>query len=408
MSAELIIVGAGQAGGQAVHTLIQNGFSGRITLIGEEPYPPYQRPPLSKKYLAGELERKRLYLRPPDFYSEHGVELALGVGAVRLEAPSKRVELADGRVLGCDALLLATGSRVRRVDVPGARLEGVHYLRTITDADGIIGDLTQGQRIVVVGAGYIGLEVAAVARSLGHEVTVLEAAERVMARVVCDEVSEFYRGVHEAAGVCIECGSGLRELVGETRVEAAVTADGKEFPCDCVVVGVGIVPETRLAEQAGLHCDDGICVDDRAQTSEPGIYAAGDCTNHPNALLGRRIRLESVHNAVEQAKTAAQSMLGHAPPYAQVPWFWSDQYDLKLQIAGVSQDYERVVLRGDPAQRRFAAYYLRRGRLIAVDAVNSPRDFLLAKKLIAARTALDAATIESAGDDLGEIARAMA
>ncbi|NNC64184.1 MAG: oxidoreductase [Gammaproteobacteria bacterium] len=383
MSAHLIIVGAGQAAAQAVLTLTQKRYPGRVTVVGNEPYPPYQRPPLSKKYLSGELERQRLLIRPAEFYDQHGVTLTLGTRAEQLEPDRQRITLDDGRKLGYDKLLLATGSRVRRIEVPGADLPGIHYLRTIADADSILGSLDAARRVVIVGAGYIGLEVAAVARNHGANVTVLEAADRVMARVVCPEVGAFYRDVHEAAGVQIVCDTAVRGFSGETHVTAVIAGDGREYPCDFAVVGIGIVPETELAEQAGLECSNGICVDEYACTSELLIYAAGDCTNHANALLGRRIRLESVHNAIEQSKAAALSVLGEPIAYAQVPWFWSDQYDLKLQIAGISAGYDRVVLRGDPAERKFAAYYLRDSRLIAVDAVNSPKDFLLGKRLVA-------------------------
>jgi 3-phenylpropionate/trans-cinnamate dioxygenase ferredoxin reductase subunit len=257
---------------------------------------------------------------------------------------------------------------------------------------------------VIVGGGYIGLEVAAVARARGLDVTVLEAAERVMARVVCREVSSFYRDAHEAAGVRLACGSGVQEFVGNRHVEAVIAADGTSYPCDLVVVGIGILPQTELAEQAGLRCENGIQVDENARTSDSNIFAAGDCTAHPNAIFRRRIRLESVHNAVEQAKTAASSILGIAQPYAQVPWFWSDQYDLKLQIAGLSEGYDQVVLRGAPSERRFAAYYLRDGQIIAVDAINSPKDFLLGKKLIAAHAKPAPQTIADPTSDLDSIA----
>ncbi|MDH3417882.1 MAG: FAD-dependent oxidoreductase [Gammaproteobacteria bacterium] len=410
MSTHLIIVGAGQAAAQTILTLTQKRYPGRITVVGDEPYPPYQRPPLSKKYLSGELERERLFVRPTEFYEQHGVTLILGAKAERLEPVQQRLTLADGRQLDYDRLLLATGSRVRKIDVPGADLAGIHYLRTIADADGILGGLGPDKRLVIVGAGYIGLEIAAVARAHRAHVTVLEATDRVMARVVCPEVGTFYRGVHEAAGVEIACDTAVRGFAGDDHVTGVIASDGREYPCDVAVVGIGIVPETELAEQAGLVCDDGIRVDEYACTSEPQIYAAGDCTNHPNAVLGRRIRLESVHNAIEQSKTAALSLLGEPAAYAQIPWFWSDQYDLKLQIAGISTGYDRVVLRGDPAERKFAAYYLRDSRLIAVDAINSPKDFLLGKRLVAQGampspqriedTTADLATVES-GDPTG-------
>ena len=406
MSAHLIIVGGGQAAGQVIQTLTQKSFAGRITLVGDEPHPPYQRPPLSKRYLAGELEQARLYLRPRAFYAQKGVTLELGRRVTAIDRDRRRIVLDDGRELGYDALLLATGSRVRKLAVPGADLPGIHYLRTIADADGIGALMAPGKRLVVVGAGYIGLEVAAVARSRGLDVTVLEAADRVMARVVCAEVAQFYAGAHEAQGVHLVCGVGVREFVGDEGASAVITADGRSHACDFVVAGVGILPETRLAESAGLACDDGICVDEHARTSAADIYAAGDCTNHPYALVGRRIRLESVQNAVEQAKTAAATIAGENASYTQVPWFWSDQYDLKLQIAGLSQGYDRVVLRGDPAERRFAAYYLSEARLVAVDAVNSPKDFLLGKCLLAARATPDLGLLEDPSIDVDALGAA--
>jgi len=405
MSAQLIIVGAGQAAAQAIQTLVQKSYAGRVTVIGEEPHPPYQRPPLSKKYLSGDLERKRLYIRPIDFYAQNGIDLVLGARAEQIDRAGRRVILGDGRGLGYDELLLATGSRVRIMDVPGADLDGIHYLRRIDDADAIAAELKPGRRLVVVGGGYIGLEAAAVARTRGLAVTVIETADRVLARVVCPEVSEFYRRIHEAAGVRVLCGGGVREFVGDGRIEAVVTSDGVAHPCELAVVGVGILPNTELAERAGLRCDNGICVDERARSSDPRIFAAGDCSNHPNEIFGRRVRLESVHNAIEQAKTAALTILGEDQPYAQVPWFWSDQYDVKLQIAGLSQGYDRIALRGDTAERRFAAYYLREGRIIAVDAVNSPKDFLLAKKLIAARALIETQDIEDPTIDLESAAQ---
>ncbi|HSG65257.1 MAG TPA: FAD-dependent oxidoreductase, partial [Gammaproteobacteria bacterium] len=318
----------------------------------------------------------------------------------------RRIALDDGRELGYDALLLATGSRVRRLTVPGAGLAGIHYLRTIADADGVSELMSPGRRLAIVGAGYIGLEVAAVARSRGLDVTVLEAADRVMARVVCAEVSQIYARAHESHGVRIVCGAGVREFVGDGQVSAVITADGRSHPCDFVVAGIGIIPETGLAESAGIACDDGICVDEHARTSKAGIYAAGDCTNHPSPLVGRRVRLESVQNAIEQAKTAAASIAGEDACYEQVPWFWSDQYDLKLQIAGLSQGYDRIVLRGSPAERRFAVYYLRAGQLIAVDAVNSPKDFLLGKRLLAARATPDSSLLEDARVDVDALGAA--
>ncbi len=383
MTETCIVVGAGHAAGQAVASLRQGGFDGKILLIGDEPYIPYQRPPLSKAFLAGELELERLYFRPADFYSDAAVELRLGVRVTRIDRAARAVVLSDGETLPYDKLLLTIGSRVRELAVPGADLDGVFYLRKIDDVKGIRERFAPGRRLVIAGGGYIGLEVAAVAVEQGLRVTVLEMAPRVMARVVAPQVSDFYAAVHRAAGVDIRNGVRVMAFEGEDRVERVLSSDGASFDADLVVVGVGILPNDELARSAGLDCDNGIVVDEYARTSDPTIFAAGDCTDHPNALLGRRLRLESVHNAVEQAKTAAASICGNLKSYAQVPWFWSDQYDLKLQIAGLSGDHDQTVMRGDPRDRAFALFYLRDGVLIAVDAINRSGEFMGSKKLIA-------------------------
>ena len=383
----IVIVGGGQAAAQAILTLRQKKFDGRITLVGEEDLPPYQRPPLSKKYLAGELDRERLFLRPRSFYEKNGVELRLGVRAEELNPDSRRVRLDDGRTLEYDGLLLATGSRVRRLKIPGSDLPGIHYVRDVADVDAITESVEPGKRLVVVGAGYIGLEVSAVAVTRGLEVTVLEAVDRVMARVVCPEVSQFYFDYHTRSGVDIRCGTMIGGFIGDERVEAVATADGEQIPCDLAIVGIGIEPVVELASSAGLTCENGIRVDEYARTDDEPIVAAGDCTNHPSRLYGRRIRLESVQNAIDQAKVAAVSLLGDDQPYDTVPWFWSDQYNLKLQIAGLSQHHDQVVLRGDPDANGFAAFYLGDGNLLAVDAVNSPKEFMLGKRLIMQRAA---------------------
>ena len=400
MAEHLVVVGGGQAAAQAVQALRQQNFAGPITLLGEEPSPPYQRPPLSKKYLAGEMPRERLLLRPASFYAEKGVTLEQNCRVAELDLPAQRVRLHDGRTLAYDRLLLATGSRVRRLDVPGTDLRGVHYLRTIGDADGITASLTPGARVLLVGAGYIGLEVAATVRQRGFDVTVLEAADRIMARAVSPEVSAFYEACHRAAGVAIYCGAAVRALHGAERVTTVETTTGQTFPCDVVIIGIGIVPNVELAAAAGLACDNGIVVDEFARTADPNVVAAGDCTNHPHPLLGRRVRLESVPNAIHQAKVAAATLLGAPAAYSEVPWFWSDQYDLKLQIVGLSTGYDEVVLRGDPATRSFAAFYLRGGQLLAVDAINRPREFLAGKKLVAARANIAAAELADPDIDL--------
>jgi 3-phenylpropionate/trans-cinnamate dioxygenase ferredoxin reductase subunit len=390
MAEHLVVVGAGQAAAQAILNLRQQNYAGSITLIGDEPYAPYQRPPLSKKYFAGEVPRERLLLRPQSFYADKGVALELGRRVTEIHRAAHALRLDDGRTLRYDRLLLATGSRVRRLDAPGAALAGVHHVRTIADIDSINAELTPGARVVVVGGGYIGLEIAAVAIQRGFKVIVLEAAERVLGRVVCTQVSEFYTELHRAAGVEILCGANVRALHGGARVESVEIVDGRRFACDVVIVGIGIVPNVELAAAAGLECANGVRVDQYARTADADVLAAGDCTSHPHALYGRVVRLESVPNAVHQAKVAAASLLGTPSAYSETPWFWSDQYDVKLQIVGLSHGYDDVVLRGDPAKRSFSVYYLAGRRLIAVDAVNSAREFAHAKQLVSASFTIDA------------------
>ncbi|HEX5206482.1 MAG TPA: FAD-dependent oxidoreductase, partial [Steroidobacteraceae bacterium] len=373
MYERIVIAGGGQAAAQAVDTLRRKGFTGTLVLIGEEPWLPYQRPPLSKKYLAGSLERERLLLRPAHFYESHAVETRLGRRVEEVSRREQRLRLDDGSTVAYDALLIATGSRPRQLTAPGTELDGVHFLRTIADVERIRAGWAAGRRLVIVGGGYIGLEVAATARELGLEVTVLEMAERVMNRVVCPEISSFYEAEHRRHGVRILCNSKVRALAaqaGSTRVRAVVTADGEEHAADCVVLGCGAVPADELAVAAGLVCENGVVVDDRCRTSDPLIYAAGDCSSHPSLRYGRRLRLESVDNAFEQGASAALNMLGLEIAHDKVPWFWSDQYDLKLQIAGLADDHDAAQVVGDTDAMRFSVEYRKSGRLIAVDAVN--------------------------------------
>jgi 3-phenylpropionate/trans-cinnamate dioxygenase ferredoxin reductase component len=387
MHQRVVIVGGGQAAVQAIDTLRRKGFAGKLVLIGDEPWLPYQRPPLSKKYLAGTLERERLLLRPQHFYESHAVETRLGRRVEEIAPREQRLRLDDGSTVAYDALLIATGSRPRPLAAPGADLEGVFFLRTIADVEQIRARLLPGKRLVIVGGGYIGLEVAATAREAGVEVTVLEMADRVMNRVVCSHLSTFYQAEHSRHGTRILCNSKVRALAaapGTKHVRAVVTEDGQEHAADTVVVGCGVLPADELAVAAGLTCENGIVVDDRCRTSDPAIYAAGDCTSHPNLHYGRRLRLESVDNAFEQGASAALNLLGMETVHDKVPWFWSDQYDLKLIIIGICQGYDSVVMRGDPASRAFSACYLRAGELIAIDTINSPKDQMAARKLIAA------------------------
>jgi 3-phenylpropionate/trans-cinnamate dioxygenase ferredoxin reductase subunit len=387
-----------------VATLRQKKFRGRIVLIGEESFLPYQRPPLSKKFLAGEMPAERLYVKPPAFYADHDVEVMLDTRIERIDRQDKLVVDGSGRSTGYDRLVLALGARARRLDLPGVELGGIHYLRNVKDVRGIQQGISAGRRLCIVGAGYIGLEVAAVASKLGMDVTVVELVDRVMKRVVSPQLSEFYEGEHRAHGVKVILDTGIEAFVGDRHVHGLLLSDGTEIPADLVVIGIGVVPNTELAADADLPVNDGIVVDECCLTEDRDVFAVGDCTFHPNRIIGRSIRLESVHNALEQARTAASVICGEKACYAQVPWFWSDQYDLKLQIAGLSQGYHDTVLRGDPDRRSFSCVYLREGRVIAVDAVNHPKDFLQAKKLIADGGGVDVARLADAGVDLKDLA----
>jgi 3-phenylpropionate/trans-cinnamate dioxygenase ferredoxin reductase subunit len=393
MTSTIVIVGAGQAGAQAVDTLRREGFAGRLVLIGDEPELPYQRPPLSKKYLAGELTADRLPFRHRSFYDEHRVELKLGVRAERLDPKTRRVALAGGEELTYDRLLLCLGAESRRLACPGAELPGVHYLRGIADVAAIQAKSKPGARVVIIGGGYIGLETAATCRKLGCEVTVLEMAERVMNRVVAPSVSQFFSQEHRAHGVNLICDARVVGLEGRESVQRVLCADGNHHQADLLIVGVGCVATTRLASDAGLACDNGILVDEYCRTSDAAIFAAGDCTNHPSRHFGRRIRLESVDNAFEQAKTAALNMLDRNIAHDRVPWFWSDQFDNKLLIIGLSQGHDRTVLRGDPAMRSFSVCYLQDGELLALEAVNHSKDYMAARKVISERVRLDPAKL---------------
>ena len=404
MTQTVAIAGGGHAAGQVVATLKQNKFVGRIVLVGEEPYLPYQRPPLSKKFLAGELPAERLFVKPPSFYGDDNIDVCLDTRVESIDRRSNRLQTSAGKNIEYDKLVLALGSRVRRVPVAGEQLDGVNYLRSIADVDRIRPYMRPGKRVVIVGAGYIGLEVAAVCCERGVEVTVIEMADRVMSRVVSPEVSEFYQQQHTGHGVRLLLSTGLSGFHGDGHVDSVETDDGQILSTDFVIVGVGIEPNTEPAAAAGLEVDNGIVVDDQCRTLDPDIYAVGDCTRHPNGIYGRHVRLESVHNAVEQAKTAASNICGADLHYSDVPWFWSDQYDLKLQIAGLSDGYDTVVVRGDPATKSFSCAYLKDAELIAVDAINAPRDFMQSKALIAAHAKIDPqklADIAVALKDLG-------
>jgi 3-phenylpropionate/trans-cinnamate dioxygenase ferredoxin reductase component len=403
----VVIVGAGHAGGNAAALLRQYGFEGRVVLVGAEPVPPYHRPPLSKAYLKGEADVERLWLKPRAFYDDNRIELALGAAAQTLDRAGKTLTLADGSALAYDKLILATGSVPRALTIPGHDLHGVVALRSLADADVLRERVQPGERLVVIGAGYIGLEAAAAARQLGHEVTVLEAAPRVLGRVTGEAVSAFYTNEHRAQGVDLRLDARIEALVGEGgKLTGVRLASGEVVPATLALVGIGIVPNVTLAQQAGLACENGVQVDDDARTADPDIYAIGDCASRPLSHYGRTGRLESVHNAVEQAKLAAASIVGKPRPACDAPWFWSDQYDLKLQTVGLLEGYDETVVRGDPGARRFAVYYLKNRVLLAVDAVNSMPDFLCGKKLVGTGKTLDVDALRDPATEIGKFAAA--
>ena len=381
----ILIIGGGQAGAQAVDTLRREGHAGRLVLVSDEPHLPYQRPPLSKKFLSGEMQADRLVFRHQSFYDEHRVELMLGVRALRLDVQARRVDLSNGTSIVYDRLLLCSGAVSRRLNCPGAELHAVHYLRGIADGVGIQAALVPDARVVIIGGGYIGLETAATARKMGCGVTVLEMADRVMNRVVAANVSEYFAQEHCVHGVTLRCNARVDRLEGGLRIARVVCADGSAYDADVVIVGIGAVADSQLALDAGLACQNGILVDEYCRTSDPAIYAAGDCTNHPSPHFRLRIRLESVDNAFEQAKAAALNMLGRPTKHDRIPWFWSDQYDNKLLIVGLSQGHDQQITRGDPGGRSFTVCYLRDGELLAVEAVNHSKDYMAARKLIAER-----------------------
>lgn len=378
----IVIIGAGQAGLQTAESLRSEGYAGPLLMIGDEARGPYHRPPLSKAYLLGDFAETQLVMRAPAALAKKNIELLTAVSVTAIDRATKQLTLSDGSRLGYTGLCLATGSRARPLPVPGADLANVFPLRTLADTQAIAARLPAVQRVVVIGGGFIGLEFAAVARKLGKDVVVLEGADRLMPRAVTPMLSDFFRQLHIAHGVAIELGAAVSELAGTAgKVRAVRTADGREFPADLVLVGIGILPNEELARAAGLECERGIVVDACSRSSDPAIVAAGDCTARrlPDGSL---LRLESVQNAVEQGKSAAAALLGKERPFTAAPWFWSDQYDIKLQMVGLSAGHDQTVLRGDPATNRFSAFHFRTGTLVAVDSINRPEDHMPARKLL--------------------------
>ena len=405
-SRHIVIAGAGHAGGSAAAILRQLGWLGAITLVGEEPIPPYQRPPLSKAWLKGEATAESLALRPATFYPDATIDLRLNTRVTAIDRAAKAVMLSDGGVLSYEYLILATGARARRLPLPGVDLDGVLELRSAADADRLKAALHPGAGLAVIGGGYIGLEAAASARALGADVTIIERESRVLARVACPILSDFFQTFHRGQGVTIEVDAQVAALEGSHgRVTGVRLGDGRLIPCDAALVGVGAVANDELAQEAGLTCQNGIVVDLAARTADAAIFAIGDCTSRPLPLYDRMGRLESVPNALEQAKQAASAICGKPAPAPEVPWFWSDQYDLRLQIAGMPFDATEIVVRGDVSAGKFALFHLTAdGTVQAVEAVNASTEFMGGRRIIARRKRLTRSRIEDMSVSMQELA----
>ena len=400
---EIVVIGSGQAAIQTVMSLKRNEFTGSIKVIGEEDHLPYQRPPLSKDFLLEEYKPERVSLKKKEFYEENGVDLILGKRAESIDTILKEITLSDENKIRYDQLIIATGSRVRKLNVPGSDKKGIYYLRDLDDANALKQRLKKNKKMVIVGAGYIGLEVASVAVSLGVEVTVIEMANRVMSRTVDPIISSYYQKLHESHGVKIHLDNGLKAFEGGDSVNAVLCSDGLMLEADLVVIGAGVLPNQEIAIEAGLECNNGIMVNEFGETSTAHVYACGDCTNHPNKGLNTRLRLESVHNAMEQSKTVANTIMGNKEPYDQVPWFWSDQYDHKLQLVGISGDHDEVVMRGLESEQKFLLFYLKNSELIAVNAINSSKEFLICRKLVANKVKISSDVIKDQSVNLNDL-----
>ena len=405
LNTRVVIVGAGHAGGSAAAFLRQYGHTGPIVLIGDEPLLPYQRPPLSKAWLKGEADAESLQLKPSSWYEEAGVSLRLGGVVISLNRGAKTVTLASGERLPYDDLILATGARARALPIPGADLAGVLSLRTAADAEALKGALGPGKRLAVVGGGYVGLEAAASTIALGGHATIIEREPRVLARVACETLSTFFQDYHGARGVTFVLNAGVEAFEGEDgHVTGVRLADGRTVACDVALVGVGAIPNEELARDAGLDCTNGVVVDIEARTADPFVFAIGDVTHRPLPIYERQFRLESVPNALEQAKQAAAAITGRAMPPHEIPWFWSDQYDLKLQIAGLPFDADTQVVRGDVAAAKFAVFHLKGDLIQAVEAVNAPPEFMAGKQLIAKRTPVSLEKLANSSISMKEVA----
>jgi 3-phenylpropionate/trans-cinnamate dioxygenase ferredoxin reductase subunit len=402
---DVVIVGAGHGGAQCAIALRQGGFTGSIVMIGREPEPPYERPPLSKEYFAREKTFDRLYIRPPAFWDEKAIDLRLGTEVTAVDPAKKQLSLSNGQALGYGKLVWATGGDPRRLSCPGSDLAGLHPVRTRADCDQLMGEIDGGvKNIVVIGGGYIGLEAAAVLTKLGCKVTLLEALPRVLARVAGPELSAFYEKEHRDHGVDLRTGVAVEELVGEGRVSGVKLADGTIIPADAVIVGIGIVAAVGALIAAGAVGGNGVDIDDYCRTSLPDIYAIGDCAAFSADFAGGTVmRVESVQNANDQATCVAKAILGDEQPYKAFPWFWSNQYDLRLQTAGLSVGYDQTVLRGNPADRAFSVVYLKGGKVIALDCVNMVKDYVQGRKLVEAGASPDLERLADASVPLKEL-----
>ena len=399
----LVIIGTGQSAAQCALTLRRNMFKDNITMIGEEKHLPYQRPPLSKEFLSGEVSLERVFMKSKEFFDQNDVTIFTSTPVISIDRNKKILSLSNQEDLTYNKLVIATGSRVRKLNVEGSSLKNISYLRSIEDANRLKEYFKFGKKLVIVGAGYVGLEVAATAVKKGINVTLIEMENRIMSRTVDPVISKYFDSLHRQNGVEIFLEAALEKFEGKDAVERVICSNGQIIEADGVLIGVGILPNQELAESAGLNCNNGILVDEFGRTEDTSIFACGDCTNHPNAYLNKNLRLESVHNALEQAKTVAMSLLGKQEKYNQVPWFWSDQYDKKLQIVGFSDDHDELVIRGSIEEDNFMLFFLKEGKLIAVNAVNNPKEFLICKKLVANRQKISSDAISNQSVDLKEL-----
>ena len=393
-SRTFVIIGASQAGGWIAKTLRAEGFEGRVVLVGDEKYLPYERPPLSKDALLGEAELDSTYFWPPETYDELNIETLLGVRATAIDRAAKQVSLDNGETLAYDRLAITTGARVRELPIDGAGLAGVHYLRTMDDTLAIKGDVKDGATALIVGGGWIGLEVAATLGKLGCKSVVVEFADRLCGRAVTPEISAWMLDFHKGHGIDVRLNTGVTRFEGNGTLQRAILSDGDTIECSLAVIGIGVLPNAEIAAAAGIEVDNGIKVDDLCHTSDPDIFAAGDVTNHPNALLGKRIRLESWENAQNQGIAAGKSMLDKGEAYAEIPWFWSDQHDANIQMIGLPENWDEVATRGNPDDGEFMSVYLKDGRIIGAISVNNPRDLRFAKRLMQAEKPVSASDIE--------------